>query len=31
MIADDVKKRLRRIANSRTMEECTKAIDDFRS
>ena len=31
MIADDVKKRLRRIADSRTVEECKKAIYDFRS
>ena len=31
MIADDVKKRLRRIANSRTVEECKKAVHDFRS
>ena len=30
MIVDDVKKRLRRIVNSRTVEECKKAIDDFR-
>ena len=31
MIADDVKRRLRRIANSRTVAECSLAVNDLRT